>query len=708
MRASLVAGAVVALTALLLAQPVAVPTRAGELLDNGGFESWSGDVPSGWFVSGGGTSKDNNALSGASLRLAQAATVQQGVAALPGARYRARIQAFADGTVVTLRLRFRDASLVELLVAEVTVAPGGTWTPIELGQEAPVGTAWVTFEVAVPSAGSGVLLDSASLDDSAPPPTPPPTATPTATPTPTATASTTTATATASVPPPTPTPARTATARPATPSPSITPRATGTTAPPPSPPAPVPGGFRPPPGIPSGFGGLLLNGDFELPDGEQPAYWSKVGGTPGIDPEGRRGVGGALDSNTTSTKWLYQVVSVDGGAWYRASGYARVRWGDGDALVRVSWYGSGDGSGAQMEQADSNTVRGASWQAVTTDAVQSPAGARSARVRLLLRPDGALASASFDDVVFEQVPMPAAGTPAVPTPTAGRGPGPAGTATPAATTADRGGTSPAGTATRAGGASPEGRTPAATPFFSVQTVAGPNTLRLSEVMPDPAESGREVQYEWVELVNVGREPVDLAGWKLGDGSEVDTLPAAQVAPGGFVVIGGPAVVVPAGVVLVVVPDGDIGRGLNNDGDVVRLVAPDGSEADVLSYGTNVEVFDPPPPAPPPGATLGVISAGGEAAPENWRLTARATPGEANQFPAARGASPSPSPGKGATPAGSGSPSAAGGEAAVVGSSGGGSSMPWVLTAFVAGLGLAGAAFGGQRYLAAWKGRRGGG
>ncbi|MFN8508906.1 MAG: hypothetical protein U0547_15255 [Dehalococcoidia bacterium] len=46
-----------------------------------------------------------------------------------------------------------------------------------------------------------------------------------------------------------------------------------------------------------------------------------------------------------------------------------------------------------------------------------------------------------------------------------------------------------------------------------------------------------------------------------------------------------------------VPDGAIGRGINNGGDVLRLAAPDGREVDAISFGDNGEEFSPPPPAP---------------------------------------------------------------------------------------------------------------
>jgi hypothetical protein len=59
-----------------------------------------------------------------------------------------------------------------------------------------------------------------------------------------------------------------------------------------------------------------------------------------------------------------------------------------EALLRVSWYVSTDGSGGQLSTADSELLAADSprFVALDTGAVQAPAEARSARVRLLVRP----------------------------------------------------------------------------------------------------------------------------------------------------------------------------------------------------------------------------------------------------------------------------------------------------------------------------------
>jgi len=204
----------------------------------------------------------------------------------------------------------------------------------------------------------------------------------------------------------TPTPAATPTTAPtspATPAPSPTPRPTaGST---PSPQAAAEPDFFP----------SLVNGGFEeLRADGTPYGWHKVGGemaaTSALHSEGGRAA--ALTSRTGSTKWLFQTVSVRGGSHYRLRAMAlkdnpAVR----EALLRVSWYASADGSGGQLSTADSQPLTADSprFVALDTGAVQAPAEARSARVRLLLRPlSGSAATVYFDDVSFQQTAAPSA------------------------------------------------------------------------------------------------------------------------------------------------------------------------------------------------------------------------------------------------------------------------------------------------------------
>ncbi len=203
---------------------------------------------------------------------------------------------------------------------------------------------------------------------------------------------------------PTPTPVATPTAAPtpsATPAPSPTP-------PPPPGPTPTPEAAEEPPGFSS-----LVNGGFEeLREDGTPYGWRKVGGemaaASAVHSEGDRAA--ALISRTESTKWLFQTVSVRGGSYYRLRAMAlkndsAVR----ETLLRVSWYASADGSGDQLSTADSQplTTDSPRFVALDTGAVQAPTEARSARVRLLLRPvSGAPATVYFDEVSFQETDPP--------------------------------------------------------------------------------------------------------------------------------------------------------------------------------------------------------------------------------------------------------------------------------------------------------------
>ena len=86
-----------------------------------------------------------------------------------------------------------------------------------------------------------------------------------------------------------------------------------------------------------------------------PYGWHKQGGeiTSAAEPrtDGSRSL--ALNSQTSSTKWAYQTVSVTGGAYYQASVDTYAGEGTDAAFLRVSWYGSADGSGPALGSEDS-------------------------------------------------------------------------------------------------------------------------------------------------------------------------------------------------------------------------------------------------------------------------------------------------------------------------------------------------------------------
>ncbi|MEX1103063.1 MAG: lamin tail domain-containing protein, partial [Dehalococcoidia bacterium] len=351
-------------------------------------------------------------------------------------------------------------------------------------------------------------------------------------------------------------------------------------------------------------------------------HWAKFGGEVARDPGSYRGsYAASLVSTTDSTKWLTQLVEVQPGHWYQAKGYARLASGGGELFLRLSWYALKNGEGSAIGNDDSPASGAASWALLDTGAVQAPANAYSVRVRLMLRPAGPV-TALFDDASLVPTTEPAA------TPTATVTTGAAATSTVKATATARATSTP-----RGGPAGSASRTPGSPVVSTVVNVAGPHTLRISEILGDPAETGRDGPFEWVELVNVGSEPVSTSGWKLGDATELDPLPEVTVAPGGYLVVAAAQAPLEANLLMARVEDGEIGNALNNDGDSVVLVAPDGTEVDLISYGDDTAVFDPAPPAPAGGETLGAKTAGADPDASNWAITLRPTPGEPNLFAA---------------------------------------------------------------------------
>ena len=197
-----------------------------------------------------------------------------------------------------------------------------------------------------------------------------------------------------------------------TPSPQITPGAT-----------PTAGGSSSNP-TPTGTLGLpdteplvfpaLTNGGFEIARADGTAYgWRKVGGEVAVSGarvvEGRNSL--ELTSSTTSTKWVYQAVTIGPSRWYEASAWA-LRGTGAEPFVRVSWYATEDGAGPSLDSADSPSGPGDSdFHLLSTGPVQAPAEARSVKVRLMLRPSASdEASALFDAVSLIPVPAPTAQT----------------------------------------------------------------------------------------------------------------------------------------------------------------------------------------------------------------------------------------------------------------------------------------------------------
>src|SRR3989338_2243702 len=98
------------------------------------------------------------------------------------------------------------------------------------------------------------------------------------------------------------------------------------------------------------------------------------------------------------------------------------------------------------------------------------------------------------------------------------------------------------------------------------TTAGPysTAIQLSELLPNPSTS--ETEDEFIELYNSGDEEVDLTGWQLVDESgQTHTIDGSIGAKRYYAWY-----------------RSDTKISLNNTGDTISLLQPDGTELDSIS------------------------------------------------------------------------------------------------------------------------------
>jgi hypothetical protein len=137
--------------------------------------------------------------------------------------------------------------------------------------------------------------------------------------------------------------------------------------------------------------------------------------------------------------------------------------------------------------------------------------------------------------------------------------------------------------------------------MSLEGYAPEIMLRITEFMPDPIEPGSDADFEWVEVTNIGVEPISLAGIRLRDNREMLALPDMVLAPGASLVIAGPRAAVPEASA-VRMTEG-LFNGLGNSGDRLALLAADGRTIDALSYGADTTFDNPSLPVPGAGRSL---------------------------------------------------------------------------------------------------------
>ncbi len=197
-----------------------------------------------------------------------------------------------------------------------------------------------------------------------------------------------------------------------TPSPTPAPESAGTPKPSPSSPSSDPEPLLDAIAEPTLFPALVNGGFEDVREDGTPYGWRKIGGEMSASgaTSSQGDLSASLLSRTESTKWLYQAVSVEGGSFYQLRAMAlKNDPAAREVLLRVSWYANADGSGSQLSTVDSSALAEDSpeFVALDTGPVRAPPEARSAKVRLLLRPTSASPTVVyFDDVRFEGTAAP--------------------------------------------------------------------------------------------------------------------------------------------------------------------------------------------------------------------------------------------------------------------------------------------------------------
>ena len=311
-----------------------------------------------------------------------------------------------------------------------------------------------------------------------------------------------------------------------------------------------------------------------------------------------------LYAGSSATVWVEQAIGgIESGAWYQANALLSTRGNIEAGWMRIAWHSTDNGNGSAITTDDSFAVvsneqraeaAAPRYQVVGTGAIQAPPIARSATVRFLLRTDDpGGAWLIIDNVSFSRTQAPDPTTNSAPrAPAAVAAPTPSPSATPAimpsstSTPTDRD-TSAVRAATTPGAATAASPAPAATlPTTRVELAPGildaQRAIRMTQILPDPAHAGRDHEYEWVELTNLGVVPVSVEGMTIRDNSGSVTLPALVIPPGGMLVVTARLADV-AGATAFRLPQG-IGNGLDNSGDRLILATADGRQVDAFSYG----------------------------------------------------------------------------------------------------------------------------
>lgn len=121
---------------------------------------------------------------------------------------------------------------------------------------------------------------------------------------------------------------------------------------------------------------------------------------------------------------------------------------------------------------------------------------------------------------------------------------------------------------------------------------------ITEIMWNPTKAqGRDSRGEWVEILNLSCDPVDLSGWEIADNFHTDSLVIGDggsdmmLSAGQYaVIIDGmmgssvPALyTIPTNARIFKTDDVTLGNGLSNGGDQFKLLDSTGAAIDMISY-----------------------------------------------------------------------------------------------------------------------------
>lgn len=108
---------------------------------------------------------------------------------------------------------------------------------------------------------------------------------------------------------------------------------------------------------------------------------------------------------------------------------------------------------------------------------------------------------------------------------------------------------------------------------------------ISEIHYNPStQQGADSEFEFVELMNPHPFAIDLSGWALADGIDSAIPPGTVVEAGGFLLTVNDTATYRAmlGPFVTLIPWSGTSS-LHNSGETLRLLRPDGTEADVVTY-----------------------------------------------------------------------------------------------------------------------------